>query len=141
MSVVELAYSYFKEGRIKLERGAVDASVTYHDPCNVGRKLGIFEPPRELIKTVAPNFIEMWPNREYSLCCGGGGSVGQNSALGKRRLENARRKYDQMMRTGAEILTTGCQNCLSQLDDLKAYYKIPMEVKSVMELLSDCIVY
>ena len=77
----------------------------------------------------------MWPNRKYSICCGGGGTVGQNTDMGKKRLEHARLKRDQIMNTGANILATSCQNCLSQLVDLQARYDMPLQVKSVIELL------
>lgn len=135
LSVVELAHKYFKEGRLQLKPGSIEGRVTYHDPCNVGRKLGVYEPPRELIRAVAAEFVELWPNRKFSICCGGGGSVGQNTDMGKKRLEHARSKHDQIMRTGANIITTSCQNCLSQLNDLQARYEMPIEVQSVIELL------
>jgi Fe-S oxidoreductase len=135
ISVVELAHKLYKEGRLSIKPGSIQAKVTYHDPCNVGRKLGVYEPPRELIRAVATDFVELWPNRKYSICCGGGGSVGQNTDMGKKRLEHARMKHDQIMRTGAQIITTSCQNCLSQLGDLQARYNMPLEVKSVIELL------
>jgi Fe-S oxidoreductase len=135
LSVVELAHRYWREGKMALPANSIKETVTYHDPCNVGRKLGVFDPPRELIKAVAGNFTELWPNRRHSLCCGGGGSVGQNSDMGKKRLEHARRKADQIVRSGATILTTSCQNCLSQLSDLQSRYELPVKVMSVIELL------
>lgn len=135
LSVVELAYKLYQEGRLPINPGAIEGRVTYHDPCNVGRKLGVYEPPRELIRAVATDFVELWPNRKYSICCGGGGSVGQNTDMGKKRLEHARMKHDQIMSTGANIVATSCQNCLSQLTDLQTRYNMPLEVKSVIELL------
>jgi Fe-S oxidoreductase len=55
--------------------------------------------------------------------------------MGQKRLEHARRKHDQIMNTGAKILATCCQNCLSQLTDLRDRYDMPVQVKSVIELL------
>lgn len=135
ISVVELAHRYYKEGRLPIKAGAIEERVTYHDPCNVGRKLGIFDEPRELIRAVAADFAEMWPNRRYGICCGGGGSVTQNTEMGSKRLEHARMKRDQILRTGAGLVTTSCQNCLSQLSDLQSRYDMPVQVKSVIELL------
>ncbi len=137
ISIVELAHRYFMEGRLKLKRGAIKGSITYHDPCNVGRKLGIYEEPRELVEYIAEEFIEMWPNRRYGICCGGGGSVVNNQGMAKARLAASQLKHDQIMRTGADILTTCCQNCLSQLEDMQSHYKMPMRIKSVMELLAE----
>jgi Fe-S oxidoreductase len=139
LSTVELAHRYLQEGRLPLRGNSIDGPVTYHDPCNVGRKLGIFEAPRELIRAVASDFVEMWPNRRYNMCCGGGGSVLQNVDIGKNRLERARPKHDQIIRTGARVVTTSCQNCLSQLSDLQGRYDMPVQVKSVIELLVESI--
>ncbi len=139
LSIVELAHRYFKEGRLRLRQGAINKTVTYHDPCNVGRKVGIFEGPRELLKFISANFVEMWPNRKYSICCGGGGSVSQNSDMGSKRLEHAMWKRDQILKTGADILTTSCQNCLTQLGDMQSRYNMPVEIKSVMELVVEAI--
>ncbi|MHB8202405.1 MAG: (Fe-S)-binding protein [Desulfomonilaceae bacterium] len=139
LSIIELAHRYFKEGRLRLRQGAINKTVTYHDPCNVGRKVGIFEGPRELLKFISANFVEMWPNRKYSICCGGGGSVSQNSDMGSKRLEHAMWKRDQILRTGADILTTSCQNCLTQLGDMQSRYNMPVEIKSVMELVVEAI--
>ena len=55
--------------------------------------------------------------------------------MGKKRLEHARMKHDQIVSTGAEIIATSCQNCMSQLGDLQTRYNMPVEVKSVIELL------
>jgi Fe-S oxidoreductase len=139
LSIVELAHRYFKEGRLRLRQGAINKTVTYHDPCNVGRKVGIFEGPRELLKFISASFVEMWPNRKYSICCGGGGSVSQNSDMGSKRLEHAMWKRDQILKTGADILTTSCQNCLTQLGDMQSRYNMPVEIKSVMELVVEAI--
>ena len=135
LGVVELAHRYLNQGRLAVKSASIEGTVTYHDPCNVGRKLGLFEEPRQLIWAVSENYVEMWPNRKYSICCGGGGTVGQNTDMGKKRLEHARLKRDQIMNTGANILATSCQNCLSQLVDLQARYDMPLQVKSVIELL------
>ncbi len=139
ISVIELAHRRFKDGTLKLKEDCIEGTATYHDPCNVGRKLGIYEEPRELLKHICTNYAEIWPNRKFNICCGGGGSVGQNTDMAKKRLEHAKRKRDQILNTGATIVTTSCQNCLAQLNDLKDRYDMPVEVKSVLELLTDCI--
>jgi len=135
LSVVELAHRYMKEGRIRLVPESVPEAVTYHDPCNVGRKLGIFQEPRELLVSMVSDFVEMFPNRKYGTCCGGGGSVGQNPAMGTKKLEHAKLKRDQILKTGASIVATSCQNCLSQLSDLQTRYDMPVKIRSVVELV------
>jgi Fe-S oxidoreductase len=139
ISIVQLAHKLFSNGLLKLKKGSIDAVVTYHDPCNVGRKLGIYDPPRELLKHVSREFVELWPNRQYSICCGGGGSVAQNTDMGIKRLETAKSKRDQILRSQADILCTSCQNCLAQLNDLQARYEMPQQIKSIIELIVDAI--
>lgn len=134
-SVVELAHRHFKDGTLKLGKGVIDESVTYHDPCNVGRKLGVYEPPRELLRHIAKEYIEMDPHSKYAVCCAGGGSVAQNTDMGQKRLANAKPKADQIVATGAKIVTSSCQMCLAQLMDIQAHYVLPVTVKSVMELV------
>lgn len=139
LGIVELAHRYLKQGQLSIKPASIEGRVTYHDPCNVGRKLGVFEEPRQLIKAITDDFVEMWPNRKYSICCGGGGSVGQNTDIGQKRLEHARKKIDQIIKTGANVVATSCQNCLSQLDDLQAGNDLPIQVKSVIELVVESI--
>ncbi|MEW6138558.1 MAG: (Fe-S)-binding protein [Thermodesulfobacteriota bacterium] len=135
LSVVELAHRLLAEGKLHVSPGILDERVTYHDPCNVGRKLGIFDPPREILKTICSEFVEMWPNRRQALCCGGGGSVIQNPTFGQKRFEHARLKREQILRTGATVVATSCQNCLSQLDDIRSRFDMPVAIKSVIKLL------
>jgi Fe-S oxidoreductase len=134
-SVVELAHKHFKNGSLKLKKGAIDETVTYHDPCNWGRKLDIYEPPRELLKHIAKEDVEMEPHGKLALCCAGGGSVAQNTDMGQKRLAFAKGKRDQIVATGATMVTSSCQMCLAQLSDIQAHYDLPVQVKSVMELV------
>ncbi len=139
VSIVELALDRLLDGRLKLRQGAVDKTVTYHDPCNTGRKTGLYEPPRDLLRHVSSEFVEMEPHSLNALCCGGGGSVAQNADMGEKRLRFGKSKRDQIVKTGANIVTTTCQTCLAQLMDLRDFYELPVEVKSVMELVVEAL--
>ncbi len=103
---------------------------TYHDPCNVGRKLGVYEPPRKLLMAMAEDFVELWPNRNTVFAAEGSGASGRTRAWDKRGLNMHVRKRDQILRSEATIVATSCQNCLSQLGDLQSRYDMPIEVKS-----------
>ncbi len=135
VSIVELAHERFLSGSLKLKQGAVDKTVTYHDPCNVGRKAGLYEPPRDLLRHVGREFVDMEPHSLYALCCGGGGGVAQNTDMGRKKLQFAKGKRDQIEATGAQIVSTSCQGCLAQLIDIRDFYQLPVEVKSVIELV------
>jgi Fe-S oxidoreductase/nitrate reductase gamma subunit len=105
------------DGRLKFEK-PVNATVTYHDPCYLGRHNRIFEEPREVIRSIPGiKLIEMRNHGPESLCCGGGGGrMWQGPQLrGEARMGEIRIK--EAHETGAEILVTACPLCLIMLED------------------------
>jgi Fe-S oxidoreductase len=82
--------------------------VTYHDPCWLGRQLGIYEPPRQLIAALPDvELREMAHTRQQALCCGGTSWLECGAAvklLQERRLAEARA-------AGAELMVTACTKC------------------------------
>ncbi len=135
-SIVELIDRYMKEGRIRLNEGAITEPVTYHDPCQLGRNSGIFDEPRRILRSLCTDVREMTPNREHNWCCGGGGGL---VALDneKFRIQSGKVKRDQIHATGAKIVATACENCVFQLDTIKSGYNMDVEVKYVTELVAD----
>jgi CheY-like chemotaxis protein len=131
---------YVKEGRIKVDRSKLDARVTYHDSCNLARSCGITEEPRELLRMVATDFVEMIPNRAENFCCTGGGGAMSMSEYTPRRLKSAKVKADQIAATGAKIVVTSCHNCVDGLADLIKHYKLGCEVKQLVDLVADALV-
>jgi Fe-S oxidoreductase len=91
--------------------------VTYHDPCDLGRHCNIYEEPRETIRKIAPNFVEMAHNRVDALCCGAGGGV--RGAFPKNSLAMARRRLQEAEDVGAEVLLTECNSCVHNLANAK----------------------
>ena len=94
-----------------------DKVVTYHDPCDLGRHMGIYEEPRETIKKIAPRFVEMPHNRVNSLCCGAGGGV--RGAYAANSIGMARRRLKEAEEVGAEIVLTECNSCVHNLRNAK----------------------
>jgi Fe-S oxidoreductase len=94
-----------------------DKRVTYHDPCDLGRHCGIYEEPRNTIRKIAPNFVEMPDNRENALCCGAGGGV--RGGYAKNSIAMARRRLKQAEEVGAEIVLTECNSCAHNLANAK----------------------
>ena len=98
----------------------IEATVTYHDNCCVGRRCSCFEPPRELLKAIpGVELVEMRRNRENALCCGGGGGGmwldGHITEHGGRRLSDDRVR--QAAATGADVLAVSCPFELSRFED------------------------
>ncbi|MDD5658771.1 MAG: (Fe-S)-binding protein [Actinomycetota bacterium] len=102
-----------KEGKIKLN--SLSGKVTYHDPCDLGRNSGIYEEPREVIKSIPGlDFIDLPSNRELSNCCGGGGNLESiNQTLASKI---ALAKADEIIETKADIVITSCQQCNRTID-------------------------
>jgi Fe-S oxidoreductase len=135
-SIVEVIHRYIKEGKIKIKEKAIAESVTYHDPCQLGRNGGIYEEPREILNMLAGDYREMTPNREYNWCCGGGGGLValDNEAF---RVKSGKAKYDQIVATGAKMVVSACENCIFQLDTIKSGYGMDIAVKSLTELVAE----
>ncbi len=118
----------------KLRPGSFEHIVTYHDPCDLGRKSGIFDAPRQVIARVPGiEFREMDASRENALCCGGGGDVqivdeSVTALVADRRL-------GQVQRTGARVLLSACQQCKRTLMAAARRQKARVRVMDVAELV------
>ncbi len=119
VNCMEYAYDQMRAGKLRLRRGAIDARVTYHDPCNIARSGWIWEQPREILRHIAREYVEMTPNRDENYCCGGGGgTVSIDEIRGFRTGVAGPTKADQIRRTGATLLVAPCANCKKQLREV-----------------------
>jgi heterodisulfide reductase subunit D len=120
------------ESRLKL--GSVEQVVTYHDPCDLGRKSGIFDAPRQVIEAVPGiEFREMEATRQNALCCGGGGDVQIVDETVTATV--ASRRLGQAQRTGARVLLSACQQCKRTLMAAARRDKVRMRVMDLTELV------
>jgi Fe-S oxidoreductase len=106
-------------GELKLSK-SVSKTVTYHDPCYLGRHSEIFEEPRDLIQKVPGiTLVEMENVRADSDCCGmGGGRMWMEPPQGLLSSQAiAERRVQQALATGAEVLLTACPFCNITLND------------------------
>jgi Fe-S oxidoreductase len=111
-----------------------EKKVTYHDPCDLGRHSGIYEEPREIIRKIAPNFIEPRRSRENAMCCGSGG--GLRGSFPQDSIEISRDRLSQIIEeTGADILLTECPSCLHNLRNAKLR-KQKIEIYNITEFLA-----
>lgn len=119
-------------GRLVL--GEVQEAVTYHDPCDLGRKSGIYDAPREVLKAIPGlELREMEATRENSLCCGGGGDV--EIADRDVTLGVAARRLAQAQATEVRTLVSACQQCKRTLQEGARRNGIRLRVLDVVELL------
>jgi len=91
-------------------------SVTYHDPCYLGRHNQVYSPPRELLEVIPDaNFVEMPRNSERSFCCGAGGArMWMEETIGERINTN---RTKEAVATGADQIAVGCPFCRVMLSD------------------------
>ncbi len=132
LHAVQYLYMLVEEGRIKLN--PVDKKVTYHDPCDLGRNSGIYEEPRKLIKAIPGlEFIELENNGKYATCCGGGGNVesidaGLSSSI-------ASLKAHEIIKTGADIVVTSCQQCVRTIATALKKEKSKIKTMDLVQLV------
>lgn len=129
----------FKEKKPPFKKG-ISCTVTYHDPCYLGKHNQIFSPPRELLQMIpGVKLVEMKMTKDESLCCGGGGGRMFAEVEEEQRLSDMR--IGQALEVGAEVLATACPWCYQMLknsvQDLKLEDKI--KVKDIAEFLNECL--
>jgi len=109
-------------------------TVTYHDPCDLGRGSGEYEAPRQVIRSIpGVKLVELAHNRENCLCCGGGGNLEMIDA--GLSADIARAKIDDVLQTGAQAVVTACQQCVRTMTTYARRNKIPIEVMDITQLI------
>jgi Fe-S oxidoreductase len=142
MNIVEYTHKAWREGRLELRPNAIEEPVTYHDPCNLARTGWIIEQPRDLLKAVCRNYVEMTPNRRDNICCGGGGGVVSLDETGPyRMLVGGRAKVEQIRATGAKYCVAPCANCKKQLRELVEEHGLDCQIVGLHDLLYKAIVF
>jgi heterodisulfide reductase subunit D len=121
-----------RKGRVPLQE--LDLTVTYHDPCDLGRGARVFDEPRELIRSVpGVRLVELPRNRENCQCCGGGGNMEMIDA--GLSAEIAKQKIEEVLSTGAQVVVTSCQQCVRTMMTYVRRNKVPLEVLDSTQLL------
>lgn len=131
-----------ESGRIKLKPGFFDGkgTITFHDACKIQRKGGHINEPREILKIIAPNaFKEMSPNREQSVCCGGGGGVIAIKDADPIRYDAFKLKIDQVNAVGADTITMTCSNCRLQFTDCVDHFKLDWKITGLAQMVADAL--
>jgi len=115
--VTEVLAARIREGKLAFGNGA-GKTVTYHDPCFLGRHRGVYDAPREVLRALpGTRLVEMADRRESSWCCGGGGGRMWFEPERTGGLKMSERRIRQAADTGAEILAVACPYCLIQFED------------------------
>jgi len=111
------------------------ASVTYHDPCYLGRYNGEYEAPRAVLKALGIEVREMERSGFRSRCCGGGGGAPITDIPGKQRIPDMR--MDDIRSTKAEVVAVGCPQCTAMLEGVVEPRPL---VKDIAELVAEALI-
>lgn len=137
--ISQLIFSLIAAGRLELGK-EYGKTVTYHDPCYLGRHNGVYDQPREALKKIPGLTLnEMPESRKNSFCCGGGGGrIWMETPKGERFSDL---RLAQAMQTGAQVLATSCPYCITNFEDSRLNVKDgeAIQVKDITEIIRDAI--
>ncbi|MGD9818913.1 MAG: (Fe-S)-binding protein [Desulfomonilaceae bacterium] len=137
--ISQYLFELIREGRLQI-KGEYPKKVAYHDPCYLGRHNGIYDEPREVLKS-APGLelVELADSRSDSLCCGGGGGrVWMETLKGERFCDL---RIDQSLSGEAQVLATACPYCITMLEDSRVTMDVAerIEIKDITEIIQELV--
>jgi Fe-S oxidoreductase len=110
-------------------------SVTYHDPCYLGRYNGEYEAPRQVLRGLGIEVKEMERSGFRARCCGGGGGAPITDIPGRQRIPDMR--MNDIRETGAELVAVGCPQCTAMLEGVVTPRP---DVKDIAELVAEALI-
>lgn len=138
INYLQLIDRFIKEGKLKIDITSLkNVSVTYHDPCYLGRANDIYSEPRSILKNLSGNFVEMPRHKSFALCCGAGGAqMFKEAEKGDKEIFIER--TEDALKTNARIIATACPFCMTMLTDGLKYKNKEEEVKNydIAELIA-----
>ena len=133
--ITQVVARMLDEGKINPSK-PVEAIVTYHDPCHLGRHMRVFEEPRKILESIPGlELREMENNRFDAKCCGAGG--GMMAAYPEIAVKIAEKRVKEAEATGAEMLVTICPICEFNFERAIRYSDSPIKLVDLMELLKE----
>jgi len=133
--MTQLMAQLISRGKLKLKR-RINKKVTYHDPCHLGRVMGIYDEPREVLKAIpGVELVEMYPTRHAAWCCGAGGGLKDSNP--DLALAIGTEKIALIKETGASIVASSCPFCKTHFVDVIKKAREPIDVKDITELVAE----
>lgn len=140
--IVEYLEKLIQDRRLTFKDGEKKTKVAYHDPCDIGRHMNIYDPPRNVLKALpSVELVEFPLNRNLAKCCGSGG--GMKAFDTDMSLEIAFKRIQQAGSIGAEVVVSACPACKSNLNlaaaRLRKEKKGRLKVMDITELVADAL--
>lgn len=139
LHILELLDELRAQGRLKMSQEKFEQALTFHDPCQIARRGGVVEQPRNLLKLFAEDFREMQDTGTMNWCCGGGGGVSANERAKDLMIKVFSKKKSQVDALGVDVLVTACANCRMVLEEDLEEHEMEMDVLGLTELLAEYI--
>ena len=133
--ILELLDELRQQGRLRTS-GKETQRLTYHDPCQISRRGGVVQQPRNLMHQIAADFVEMPEAGTMNWCCGAGGGVSSNERADEIRLKVFNRKKKQLDEIHPDAIVSACSNCRIHLEDGLEEYEMDMPVLSLTETIA-----
>lgn len=133
--ILELLDELRASGRLRVSSKETQ-KLTYHDPCQITRRGGVVQQPRNLLDMVAENFVEMPEAGIMNWCCGAGGGVSTNERADELRLKAFGRKQAQLNAVKPDALVSACSNCRIHLEEGLEEYGMDIPVLSLTETIA-----
>ena len=131
--ITELVAELLASGELS-PTGRVGKKVSFHDPCHLGRHIGLYDQPRRILESIPGlELVEMERNRENARCCGAGGGV--KTAFPELASDISGLRVDDAESVGCEILSTSCPFCYQSLKSAIGSKNSGIEMVDMMELL------
>ncbi|MHA2107587.1 MAG: (Fe-S)-binding protein [Candidatus Hodarchaeales archaeon] len=119
----------------ELRFNPLNARITYHDPCSLGRHCGVYDTPREILEAIPDlQLAEMTFNRSHSRCCGGGGGLWSFNYQTSMDIASNRLR-DDVTPLNIDMLTTSCPLCQMNFRITAKRKSIPLKVNDITEIV------
>jgi len=129
----QLFTKLLKEGKLRFNN-PVNMTVAYHDPCELGRLMEIYDPPREVLKAIPElKLVELKKNRNLATCCGGGGML--RFTYPDISLRLGMKKLNEVHEVNAEALVSACPTCEMRVKEAKRQQGDSIEVLDISEII------
>ena len=135
LHISEFLAEKVQSGEIKLK--TLGKSITFHDPCQISRRGGATQAPRDVIHALGADLKETQDTGDLNWCCGGGGGVVTIHRADPLRHKAFEIKMQQIDAAGADIAVTSCSNCRQTFDDGQAHFQWDKTMHSLLELVAD----
>jgi heterodisulfide reductase subunit D len=132
--ISEYVLNALEKGDLRMKRSRKEIKVSYHDPCYLGRGLGIYDPPRKLISSIdGVKLVEMERNKRNSFCCGARAGDDYFPDFSKK---TSKQRLKEFKKTEADLLITACPYCKTALSNV-LNEKDKYRVKDLVEFIEE----